>query len=66
MKIIKFIFLLILLSTLLYPTDIMKLSEVKVGMKGEGKTIFKGTKIESFDFEILGILKNVFPAEKGQ
>lgn len=45
----------------LHATDIMKLSEIKIGMKGEGRSIFKGTEIESFDFEVLGIIRNFVP-----
>ncbi|HSQ34614.1 MAG TPA: SpoIVB peptidase S55 domain-containing protein, partial [Candidatus Binatia bacterium] len=56
-------------SCLLAATDIMKLSEVRVGMEGEGKTIFKGSTIETFTFKILGVLdkfvsdKNLIIAE---
>jgi hypothetical protein len=59
----------LLLSCLLAATDIMKLSEIKPGMEGEGRTIFKGTTIESFRFKVLGILdkfvsdKNLIIAE---
>jgi hypothetical protein len=35
--------------------------DVRPGMKGQGKTVMKGTKIESFDAEVLGILKNSSP-----
>lgn len=38
--------------------EIMKLSEVKAGMKGIGKTVIMGRKIETFEVEILGILSN--------
>lgn len=36
---------------------IMPLSEVRAGMKGYGLTVFKGTKIEKFDVEVIGILR---------
>lgn len=36
---------------------IMPLSEVRGGMKGYGLTVFKGTKIEKFDVEVIGILR---------
>jgi hypothetical protein len=35
--------------------------EVKAGMKGYGLSVFSGNKPEKFDFEVLGMLKNVFP-----
>lgn len=38
--------------------EIMTLKDVKVGMKGIGKTVIIGRKIEPFDVEILGILSN--------
>lgn len=46
----------LLLSCLLAATDIMKLSEVKPGMEGEGRTIFKGSTIETFTFKVLGVM----------
>jgi hypothetical protein len=56
-------------SCLLAATDIMKLSEIRTGMEGEGKTIFKGSTIETFKFKVLGVLdkfvsdKNLIIAE---
>ncbi len=47
----------LLLSCLLAATDIMKLSEIKPGMEGEGRTIFKGSTIETFTFKVLGIME---------
>jgi hypothetical protein len=35
--------------------------DVRPGMKGIGKTCVKGTKVETFDVEIIGILKNTSP-----
>jgi len=40
---------------------IMSLSELRPGMKGQGRTVFKGGKIERFDFEVLGVQRNVAP-----
>mgnify|MGYP003578957992 CR=1 FL=1 len=37
-------------------TKFMSVDEVRPGMKGFGKTVFQGTKIESFDVELLGVL----------
>ena len=34
---------------------IMAPSEVRVGMKGYGRTVFQGGKIERFEFEVLGV-----------
>ena len=35
--------------------------DVHQGMKGQGKSVIKGTKIESFDAEVIGVLKNTSP-----
>lgn len=36
---------------------IMPVSMVKAGMKGYGKTVFKGTRVETFPFTVLGTVK---------
>jgi hypothetical protein len=38
-----------------------RVEDVRVGMKGVGRTVMKGTKIEEFSAEILGVLKNTSP-----
>ena len=38
--------------------ELMKISEVKRGMKGVGYTVFEGMKVEEFNVEILGSLIN--------
>ena len=40
---------------------IMPPSEVRVGMKGFGRTVFKGGQIERFEFEVLGVQDNTQP-----
>src|SRR5262245_55601779 len=44
-------------------TPFMPVDEVRAGMKGIGRTVFQGTSIESFDVEILGVLKNFAPKQ---
>jgi hypothetical protein len=39
----------------------MPVEQVRVGMRGVGKTVFSGTQIEEFQVEILGVLKNARP-----
>jgi hypothetical protein len=39
----------------------MSVSEIHPGMKGQGRTVFKGGKIERFDFEVLGVQRNIAP-----
>jgi hypothetical protein len=43
------------------PPPLMPIDDIQPGMKGIGKTVFAGTKIETFDVEILGVLKNQSP-----
>ncbi|MDH4196402.1 MAG: hypothetical protein OEW05_03240 [Candidatus Aminicenantes bacterium] len=42
-------------------TVIMPLAQVKPGMKGVGRSVFQGGRVEEFGVEILGILRNVQP-----
>ena len=60
------VYLLVFIITLsgalgLTASEIMPLSEVKEGMIGTGRTVFKGNRIEEFQVEILGVLRNFFP-----
>ncbi|MFN8007176.1 MAG: SpoIVB peptidase S55 domain-containing protein [Terriglobia bacterium] len=43
--------------------SILPLSEVKPGMKGIGKTVYAGERVEEFQVEILGILDNILPKQ---
>lgn len=36
----------------------MPLADIHPGMKGQGRTVFQGGKIEKFNFEVLGIFRN--------
>ncbi|MCD6450903.1 MAG: hypothetical protein J7L64_00855 [Acidobacteria bacterium] len=59
MRKITLFFLAVAISLLSYAEEpILPLSQVKVGMKGVGKTVFQGEKIEEFNVEILGVLRN--------
>src|SRR5215475_9553021 len=44
-------------------SQFMSVDDVRPGMKGFGKTVFEGTKIEQFDVELLGVLKNFAPKQ---
>ena len=44
-------------------TSIFPLAEIQPGMRGIGKTVFAGNKVEEFQVEILGVLKNVAPRQ---
>jgi hypothetical protein len=39
--------------------QLFPIAEVKPGLKGVGRTIFEGEKVEEFQVEILGVLTNV-------
>ncbi|HEY1859981.1 MAG TPA: SpoIVB peptidase S55 domain-containing protein [Gemmataceae bacterium] len=41
--------------------DFWQVEDIRAGMKGEGRTVLKGTKIETFQVEMLGVLKNTSP-----
>jgi hypothetical protein len=43
--------------------NIMPLKDLRAGMKGTGKTVFSGDKIDDFQVEILGVLENTGPKE---
>ncbi|MBK8571232.1 MAG: hypothetical protein IPN91_01045 [Holophagaceae bacterium] len=39
----------------------MGVGEIRAGMKGHGRTVFQGGKIDRFEFEVLGVQKNAAP-----
>jgi hypothetical protein len=43
------------------PGSYWQVDDLRPGMKGQGRTVMKGTKIETFDAEVLGVLKNTSP-----
>ena len=43
------------------PGTYWNVDDVRAGMKGQGRTVMRGTKIETFDAEVLGVLKNTSP-----
>ncbi len=45
-------------SNVVFALETMGTDEIMPGMKGYGSTVFSGKKIETFDVEILGVLKN--------
>jgi hypothetical protein len=42
-------------------TEFLPLSEARPGVKGIGRTVFEGSKVEEFQVTILGLLENVGP-----
>src|SRR5713101_6275038 len=43
------------------PTPYWQVDDVRPGMKGFGRTVMHGTKVETFSAEVLGVLKNTSP-----
>ncbi len=43
------------------PESYWSVDDVRAGMKGQGKTVIKGTKIEPFDADVIGVLRNTSP-----
>jgi len=41
--------------------EILPFSEIKPGMKGIGRTVFSGTRIDDFQVEVIGTLENIAP-----
>ena len=57
-SIVFFYILSFFLSHTVIALETMDTDEITPGMKGYGKTVFSGNQIETFDVEILGVLKN--------
>lgn len=58
---LRLVFAMLLLLSLpntVFPVEIMPLNEVKPGMIGEVRTVFKGTEIKSFPVEIVSVIKS--------
>jgi hypothetical protein len=43
------------------PASYWDVNDVRPGMKGQGRTVMRGTKVETFQAEVLGVLKNTSP-----
>ncbi len=43
------------------PDSYWNVDDIRTGMKGTGRTVMKGTKVETFQAEVLGVLKNTNP-----
>ena len=52
-----------LAASLAAQTPFLALKDVRAGMRGTGRTVFSGTRIDEFQVEILGVLENVGPKE---
>jgi hypothetical protein len=54
---------LALAAALSAQTTFFPLKDIKPGMRGTGRTVFSGTRIDEFQVEILGVLDNIGPKE---
>lgn len=43
------------------PESYWRVEDIRAGMKGFGRTVMKGSKVETFQAEVLGVLKNTSP-----
>jgi hypothetical protein len=47
--------------TLRFPAGVWQVDDLESGKKGFGLTVLQGTRIERFEIEVLGVLKNISP-----
>lgn len=45
----------------MWSTPTMALEEIKPGMRGIGKTVFYGERVEEFGIEVVDVMKNIYP-----
>ena len=57
------IFLYFVATGLFAQTAFFPLKDIKAGMRGTGKTVFSGDRVEDFEAEILGVLDNIGPKQ---
>lgn len=58
-----FSLILLLAAGVCAQTPFLPLQDVKAGMRGVGKTVFAGDRVEEFQVEILGVLENIGPKQ---
>ncbi len=61
MKLASAIAFLTLAPLLAQAPATLGVAEIRAGMKGYGRTVFQGGKIDRFEFEVLGVQKNAAP-----
>ena len=66
-RVLRFVVPAVLALAAVFPgsaqTGFLPLKDVKPGMRGVGRTVFSGSRIEEFQVEVLGVLENVGPKE---
>ena len=43
--------------------DVLAAADLQAGMKGYGLTVVRGTKVERFDIEVIGVLQTAMPQQ---
>ncbi len=59
----RFFLFFCVVSQLAGATTFFPLQDVKPGLRGIGRTVFQGNRVENFDVEILGVLQNAGPKQ---
>src|SRR5579862_4876969 len=62
-KVVLFVFFLAGIVHPAFAVDLIRPDQVAPGMKGYGLSVFKGTKPERFEVEIVGVLHNALPKQ---
>lgn len=52
-----------LTASLAIAADLFPLDQIRAGMRGTGRTVFTGERVEEFQVEILGVLENIGPRQ---
>jgi hypothetical protein len=60
---VRFLCCFLLAGVLCAETPIFPLKDVRPGMKGIGKTVFSGNRIDEFQVQVLGVLENIGPKQ---
>src|SRR5271157_2020846 len=63
MNSVRFLCGLLAAAALFAQPQFFPLKDIRPGLKGVGKTVFSGTRIEEFQVEILGVLDNIGPKQ---
>jgi hypothetical protein len=63
MSVVRLLYGLVVAAYLCAQTPIFSLKDIRPGMKGVGKTVFSGSRIDEFQVEILGVLDNIGPKQ---
>jgi hypothetical protein len=63
MMVVRLLCSLLLAASLCAQIRVFPLKDVRAGMKGTGRTVFAGSRIEEFQVEVIGVLENAGPKQ---